>query len=95
MNQDEKQGKLARLLAINAELEVRKLLYEEYDRLIMELVEDGFTHETFRELEIEIVDNFLDKDGHVKNTGWTAAAVKRYCLKVTDPAAPRRKKRGE
>jgi hypothetical protein len=82
MKQADKEQLLARILEVNAELEIRKALYAEYDQLVMRLVDEGIMHETFRDLDIEVVDNFA-----TKNTGWTQAAVKRYCVKVRKAGA--------
>jgi hypothetical protein len=82
MKQQDKEALLARILEVNAELEIRKALYAEYDELILKLVDAGIEHEIFRGLELEVVDNFA-----TKNTGWTQAAVKRFALKVRKAGA--------
>jgi hypothetical protein len=53
MKQADKEQLFARILEVNAELEIRKALYAEYDALVMRLVDEGIMHETFRDLDIE------------------------------------------
>lgn len=70
--------RLAKLLEIKEILDARKQLYEEYDRLIIELVGLGFVSAQGLKGElIQIKDCF--KGG---NTAWTSAAVKRFDLEV-------------
>lgn len=70
--------RLARVIELVEELELRKALYAELDKLIVELLEEGFTSKMFGPYLVELVDNFEDK-----NTAWKAAAIKRYDVKVT------------
>ncbi len=71
-------SKIARVLELQAELDLRKELYAELDRLTLELHAEGFQSEELGEgLRIELVDNF--KDG---NTVFRVAGVKHYELKI-------------
>lgn len=70
-------AKLARVLELQRELDVRKELYAELDRLTLELQAEGFVSEELDGLILELVDNF--KSG---NTVFRPAGVKRYELKV-------------
>lgn len=74
---DRALGLLHRVIEIQAELDARKLLYAEYDRLVLELHSLGWFHGFVSGLEIELVDNFASS-----NTGWTRSAVKRFELKM-------------
>lgn len=77
-NDQSVESKLNRILQIQAELDLRKALYEEFDRLVVELAKSGFAHAELNGLVLELKDNFAES-----NTGWTSAAVKRFDLKVT------------
>lgn len=68
---------IERALKIQQQLEENKPLYKEFDQIVMKLASEGFTHDTLDNLEIEVVDNFADK-----NTSYKVAAVKRFDLKV-------------
>lgn len=70
-------NKLARVISIVKELEARKALYAELDQLIQELVAEGFKEAIVDEMFLTLKDNFADK-----NTGWTAAAVKRFEIEI-------------
>lgn len=69
--------RLARLLQIQEELDLRKALYAEYDQIVLELAHSGFVSAIIDDLVLELEDNFKDT-----NTGWTSAAVKRFELRV-------------
>lgn len=71
------EDKLKRVIEIVEELEVRKALYTEFDRLVLELVSEGFTTARVNDLVLNLKDNFASG-----NTGWTSAAVKRYDIEV-------------
>lgn len=78
MSEDKKiEEKLNRVLDIQEELDLRKKLYAEYDKLVCELQELGFEHAILRGLEVELVDNFKEK-----NTVYRVAGVKHYELKI-------------
>jgi len=78
---------LGRLLDIKKELEERKKLYEEFDTLIQTLAEENFLTAEIDGMVLNLKDNFAKS-----NTGWTAAAVKRYDLEViTKELAEKRK----
>lgn len=85
-------ARLSRLLEIQAELDARKALYTEFDALVMSLAADGFDSAIVNDLTLELVDNFS-----AGNTAFTAAAIKRYDLKVLTPeqVARREKKRAK
>lgn len=68
---------LARVLEIQAELDVRKALYEELDMLTMQLQDEGFQRELLGDCTIELVDNFA-----TSNTAFRPAGVKRFELRV-------------
>ena len=84
--------RVLRLLQLQAELDARKALYAEFDALIVSLASDGFEQALVDDLTVELVDNFSSG-----NTAFTAAAVKRYDLKVLTPeqVARREKKRAK
>lgn len=71
---------LKRIIEINEELELRKKLYEEYDKVVEELRKTGFKNAEFQDLIFELVDNFEEK-----NTAWRMAAIKRFELKIKKP----------
>jgi len=75
--ENEIKTKLARLISIQKELDARKALYAEYDLIVTELAREGFTRAELDGLICELCDNFAEG-----NTGWTAAAVKRYEVKI-------------
>lgn len=68
---------LARVISIQAELDVRKALYDELDMLTMQLQAEGFSDAEFEGLQIELVDNFAKG-----NTCFRVAGVKHYELKM-------------
>lgn len=83
--------KLARVLEIQHELNVRKALYAEYDQLVLELAHEGFKSAEIEDLFLELHDNFAQS-----NTGWTSAAVKRYEVLIeTKEKRERRLRRAE
>ncbi len=69
-------SKLKKVLDLKRELDERKKLYAEFDKALLELKDSGFVSEVIEGREYRLVDNFAES-----NTGWTAAAVKRYDLK--------------
>lgn len=71
--------RLARLIEIQRELDLRKALYAEYDQIVLELAHSGFERTVIDGLVLELCDNFKDS-----NTGWTSAAVKRYEVEILD-----------
>ncbi len=68
---------IERALKIQQKLEENKPLYKELDEIVLNLASQGFSHDTLENLEIELVDNFADK-----NTCFKVAGVKRFDLKV-------------
>lgn len=70
--------KLKRVLELQAEIELRKALYDELDKLTLELLEDGFRDATLDGITLELVDNFAAG----KNTVFRPAGVKRFEIKV-------------
>ncbi len=68
---------LSRVIDIQKELDLRKELHAELDRLTLELEAAGFTETTLADLHIELVDNFAEK-----NTCFRPAGVKRFELDV-------------
>lgn len=71
------QAKLARVLDIQKELDLRKELYAELDDLILQLKAGGFTQADLEGQRIELVDNFDEK-----NTVFRPAGVKRFEITV-------------
>lgn len=69
--------KVARLLDIQRELELRKALYAEYDKLLLELVAEGFESAEVDNMVLTLKDNFA-----LSNTGWTRSAVRRWDIEV-------------
>lgn len=76
-------AKLARVVELQAELDKRKELYAELDKLVLELQAEGFKSETVDGMFCELVDNFADG----KNTVWRVAGVKHYEIKIKEPKA--------
>ena len=68
---------LARVIELQAELDVRKALYDELDMLTIQLQAEGFHDAELNGLLISLVDNFA-----VNNTCFRPAGVKRFELKV-------------
>lgn len=68
---------LFRVIEIQAELDVRKALYEELDMLTMQLEDEGFQDAEFNGFLMTLVDNF-----ERSNTAFRPAGVKRFELKV-------------
>jgi len=82
----EHEEKIAKLIELTEEIERRKSLYDELEKLTLELKEAGFTSGEFKkypgkEYALELVDNFSEK-----NVAWRMAAVRRWEIKVTDLA---------
>jgi hypothetical protein len=50
---------------------------QEYDRLVVELYNEGFESAIVGEMVVELIDHFAKG-----NTSFTSAAVKRFALKV-------------
>jgi len=71
------ETKLARIIELTRELEIRKALYDELDKLTLELKAEGFNHKIMLGLEITLKDNFESA-----NVQWRMAAVRRYEIKV-------------
>lgn len=71
------EEKLARLIDIQKDLDLRKALFAEYDLIVMSLAQMGFVKEFVGDLVLELKDNFADK-----NTGFTTAAIKRYEVEI-------------
>lgn len=69
--------RVLRLLQIQSELDARKALFAEFDTLVLELQSEGFHQTRIDDLVIEIEDRFASG-----NTAFTAAAVRRFDLKV-------------
>lgn len=71
------EAKLKRVIAIQRELDIRKELYAELDKLTLELRQSGFTCTNYDDQVIELVDNFAEG-----NTVFRPAGVKRFELQV-------------
>jgi hypothetical protein len=65
--------RLTRLIDICKLLEERKVLYAEYDTIVVELASEGFASALVDDMVLELKDNFANG-----NVGWTSAAVKRF-----------------
>lgn len=99
MSETQIDPRIARLIEITKELEARKALYAEFDALVLELASEAFVSAVVGEVEVRLRDNFASS-----NTGWTAAAVKRFDIEIDTPerlaakdarAAAKRAKREE
>lgn len=71
------EQKLARILDIQRELDLRKELFAEYDLLVMSLAKEGFLKGFIGDMVVELKDNFA-----AKNTSFTTAAIKRYEVEI-------------
>lgn len=85
----DRKESLRRVIQIQAELDVRKSLFDELDRLILELKSDGFKSEELDGLVLTLKDNFADD----KNVGWTRAAIKRFEIEVISKELNEKRKR--
>lgn len=74
---DQYKERLERIIDIQEELDVRKKLYDEYDKLVVALQADGFIEAIIDGKELKLVDNYAEK-----NVCWRMAAIKRYELKI-------------
>lgn len=81
-------NKLTRVLALMRELELRKELYAELDRLILEMKADGFTSALIDGILLELVDNFTEGT----NTVFRPAGVKRFEFRISDPNKSKKRK---
>jgi hypothetical protein len=70
--------KLARILDIQKELDLRKALYAELDALVLELQAGGFRSADLEGMRLELVDNFAEG----KNTVFRPAGVKRFEIEI-------------
>lgn len=68
---------LARVIQIQAELDVRKALYDELDMLTLQLQAEDFAGAQLDGFIVTLVDNFA-----VSNTAFRPAGVKRFELKL-------------
>lgn len=68
---------LKRVLDIQAELDIRKALYDELDMLTIQLQADGFESAELNGMVVELVNNFAKG-----NTVFRPAGVKHYEVKV-------------
>lgn len=59
--------RLARLLQIQEELDLRKALYAEYDQIVLELAHSGFTQAIIDDLVLELEDNLEFTIFNLKN----------------------------
>jgi hypothetical protein len=86
----ELKEKLQRIIDINRELEVRKALYGELEKLTLELVASDFREAEMGDLVLTMRDHFSEK-----NVGWTRSAVVRFEVEViTKALSEKRKARG-
>lgn len=65
--------KLAKVLSLIRELDMRKALYAELDALVLELQAGGFKTADLEGMRVELVDNFAES-----NVCFRPAGVKRY-----------------
>ena len=63
--------------SILSQLEAVKALYNRLDELTVELMDKDLSKS-----RLELVDNFLDKEGKPKNVAWKASGIRRFELKV-------------
>jgi len=73
------EEKLEKLIELTEALEARKALYDELDKVTLELREAGFHHAILHGKEITLRDNFSEK-----NVQWRMAAVRRFEAIVKD-----------
>lgn len=78
MEQGNVSKKLARILDITHELELRKALYAELDALVLELRDGGFVSADLDGFRMALVDNFADG----RNVVFRPAGVKRFEVNV-------------
>lgn len=71
------EPKLARVLQIQRELDLRKELYAELDAIVLELQAGGFKSADLEGMRLELVDNF-----EAKNTCFRPAGVKRFEIEI-------------
>jgi len=71
--------KLKRIIEIQAELDSRKALFEEYDRLVQDLAAEMFAQAEVQGLILSLKDNFAET-----NTVFRVAGVKRYEMTIED-----------
>lgn len=71
------EQKIARVIQIQAELDLRKELYAEMDALALALQAEGFEQLDLNGQRVTLVDNFLSK-----NTVFRPAGVKRFELEI-------------
>lgn len=74
---DNVNAKLARIISIKNELDLRKELYDELDKLVLELKDTGFKSFDMEGLRLELVDNFEET-----NVCYRPAGVKRWEMKI-------------
>jgi hypothetical protein len=71
------EDKLRKVLELTEALEARKALYDELDKLTLELQSEGFVQALVDGNLITMQDNFSEK-----NVQWRMAAVRRYEIKI-------------
>jgi len=76
-NSTERKQLLKRIIRIQAELDIRKALYDELDMLTVQLQAEGFISAEMDGLRIELIDNFASG-----NTVFRPAGVKHFEVKV-------------
>lgn len=70
-----------RLIDVQRELDERKRFYEEYNKIVIQLVGLGFVS-----LDLGGVGRIELKDAYANgNTAWTSAAVQRFSIEVVSP----------
>ena len=78
------------LIKIKKELQSVKRLYDLEDKITMELQRRGFTGaEKTDGTILTLKDNFKDKEGQPRNTGFRVAFVKRFEVIIKEPKEPK------
>ena len=77
VKQFDSDPRVARVLEIKHELDLRNALYDEFDKLILELAAEGFKSVEINGNSILLIDNVAKiKEG--KNTVWKSAGIKLF-----------------
>lgn len=82
------EGLVKRLLEVKSEIDARKVFYDEYNRLVLELVRLGFTRAEMGGQVLLLKDNFASS-----NVGWTSAGVRRFEVEVISHQIDGKRKR--
>lgn len=73
---------LKRIIEVKKKLEEAKAFYQEMDKLTEEFIRLELKMVKVDDVILALKDNFVDKDGNVKNTVFRPAAVKRFEIDI-------------